>query len=233
MKKLKLGLHLDSIFARLFISFLIVIVPILIMGIVMFTWGKETVKNQIENSAVDNVSFLQSNLESEVQNIKMLQYDLVNDNSLKQLVTEYQYIPQYDYFTMISEVQQRLQVMKNSNIFIQDVTIYEPDMGISISAASGYEDIRMDDYNVMLGKCLSTHSPVIDDNTGMYAVTMFPQNADNEAIKLLYLVKVELSQNKVESYLAKFSKYNSKNTALFDHSSKKMDFQRRERLSKK
>jgi len=215
---------MNSIFARLFISFMIVITPIIIAGVIMSTWGKQTVKTQIVNSASANVSFLKNNLESEVKNIKMLQYNLVNDNSLQSLVNEYPHLSKYDYYMLISDVQQRLDVMKNSNTFISDVVVYMPGMHYSISANEGYKDLNTGDYNNLLKSYVGNKNPIVDDGSKMYAVTSFPFNAVNSSVKPLYLIEVDISRDRIQGYLAKFSNTDSGNTAMFEHATKSWVF---------
>lgn len=227
MKKLKL----NSILSRLFLSFLLVIAPIMIVGIIMFSWEKQTIKKEIENSASDNVSFLQNNLENEVQNIKLLQYNLANDNSVKNLIFKYDVVPIYDYYTMVNDVQHRLQVLKNSNTYIQDVILYVPSMGYSISADKGYLKFNETEYNLLLEKHLNARYPILFDNSKIYATMLYPTDSSIKKTPL-YLVKVLLSEDKFRGFLGKFSKYNESDTALYDYTSKSWLFSSKSRMEK-
>lgn len=222
-------INLNSILSRLFISFLLVITPIIAVGIIMFSWEKQTIKSEIEKSALENVSFLQNNLENDVENIKLLQYNLVNDLSLKKLITEYSFVPKYDYYTMITDVQQRLQVMKNSNAYIQDIILYVPGMGHTISAENGYLDFDEKEYNRLLKMYLNSRFPLIFDSSGVYADMFYPLRS-GESKTPLYLVEVVLSQDKIKAFLGKFSKYNESDTALYDYTAKNWLFRTQSRL---
>lgn len=211
-------LFLNSILSRLFISFLLIISPIVVIGILMFSWEKNEIKTEIESSAMSNVTFLQNNLEAEVQNIKLLQYNLMNDSSLNKLITEYSFIPNYDYYTLINDVQQRLLVMKNSNLYINDVVLYVPGMNHTISAVNGYLDFNKTEYDSLLKKCYDSKYPVLLDDSGIYAVMIYPTYAVFNKSPT-YLVQVRLSKEEIEAFLSKFGKENSSDTALYDYTS--------------
>ena len=117
---------------------MLIIAPIIITGVVMFSWEKQTIHTEIEKNTTSNVSFLKRTLESEVQATKSLQYNLTNDPTLQKFITEYNNVTVPDYYTMIANMQNRLQVMKNSNAYIEDVILFVPSIDHSISAENGY-----------------------------------------------------------------------------------------------
>jgi two-component system, sensor histidine kinase YesM len=219
MKKIKL----NSILSRLFISFILVMSPILIAGVIMFSWEKQAIKTQIENSSLDNVSFLQNNLENEIQNIELLQFNLERDVYLQKLIVQYNDAPKYEYYTLIADVQQRLQVMKNSNNYIQDVVVYIPSMRHTISVTNGYIDFDEIEYNRLLQIGSKVKYPLIINNSEMFTMTLFPFSSENNKTPT-YLIEVVLAQDKIKSFLGKFSKYNGSDTALYDNTSENWIF---------
>lgn len=212
MKKLKI----NSILFRLFLSFLLVMAPIMIAGIAMFSWEKQIIKNELVNSASANVSFLKNNLENEVQNIKLLEYNLTNDASVKKLIAQYDVLANYDYYILVTEVQQRLQVMKNSNIYINDVIIYVPGMGHSISADKGCLDFNQQEYDLLLKKHFDLKYSIFFGQSEIYDTMLYPVYSGEDKTPV-YLVKVVLSQDKIKNFLRKFNNYNESDTALYNH----------------
>lgn len=210
MKKIRF----NSILSRLFISLLLVIIPVMLMGILMFLWEKDTIKAQIRDSAADNVSFLQRNLEDEVENIKLLQYNLNNDVSLDNLLTRYSHAPKYEYYTLINDAQQRLKVMKSSNNYIEDVKVYIPQMNHTISATDGFLDMNDGQFRQIFQAYQNAKYPLLMDEPAIYSV--YSPFSKKKAEEPLYLTQVVLSRNKIENFLNKFSKYNVSDTALYD-----------------
>jgi len=178
-------------------------------------WEKQTIQSQIKNSALDNVSFLQNNMENEIENIKLLQNNLSNDITLNELVTQYSNLPTYEYYTLITDVQQRLKVMKNSNNYIEDVIVYILGMGKTISAKDGYSNFDNTEYSRLFQIQLNAKYPLIIDSSEIYATSLYPFIVKKEEAPL-YLVKVMLSESSIKNFLGKFSKYNASNTALYD-----------------
>ena len=188
----------NSIYTRLFISFLVIISPMIILGIVMFSLEKQTIMTEVEKNTLSNVTFLRRNLESEVQNVKSLQYNLVYDKTLRKLVNEYEYLPEYDYFTMVSDVQQRLQVMKNSSNYIEDVILYIPGMEHSISADNSYLNLDDNTYHEIVKESVDLKYPVIFDKSGFYTVMRYPFLSNSNTTT--HVVEVRLSRDKIEEF---------------------------------
>ncbi len=173
---------------------------------------------QIKDASLDNVSFLQSNLENEIQNIKQLEYNLMSDFSLQNLIIRYSDAPKYEYYTLIASVQQRLQIMKNSNNYIQDVLVYIPGMGHTISASSGYLDLDKAAYRRLLNTQFNAKYPLIIDDSGIFCMVLFPLDSYT-GTPPVFLVDVVLDRDKLRAFLGKFRKYNGSDTALYDYTS--------------
>lgn len=184
----------------------------------MFLWEKRTIQSQIEDSVLDNITFMQNSMDDEIENIKLLQYNLSGDSSLIQLVTQSEFLHKFEYYNLVNSVQQRLMIMKNSNTFINDIVVYIPRLGYSISTKrySTYNESTFDD---LLSSYVNAKYPLIINDAQLYAVSYYPVNIDNND-KPLYLVKVVLSNKKVNDFLGGFNKYSASATALYDYSSK-------------
>lgn len=215
---------INTIFAQLFSSFLLLIAPIIVIGILMFVWEKQTIKNEIENNAIANLSFLRRTMESEVDNIKELQYNLSNDLTLLRLINQYSYVPLYDYYPMVLNVQDRLIIMKNSNSYIADVKVFIPVMNKVISAVNGYVEMKPDEYDYALQQYQNSKYPVIIDQTGIYTSAVYPFYTIRDVRNLLYLCEVRLCEDTIRKLLSKSNQINESDTALYDYTSKQWIF---------
>ncbi len=208
----------NSILSRLLLSFLLIVIPVVSIGIVMIVWEKHAIRIQIEQSAMDNVSFLQTNFENEIENINLLQYNLLGDNGLNELVTQFDSLSTSDFYSRIRTIRQRLQVVVNSSNYIENVTVYMPGMGHIISAKNGFLPINETEYNRFYQSQLRSKYPIVIDETGIYVTSLFPLRVESKEPPL-YFVKADLSVNKIKGYLGKFNKYSTSNTALYNYSS--------------
>ncbi|MDF2925189.1 MAG: signal transduction histidine kinase LytS [Paenibacillaceae bacterium] len=211
-------LNPNSILSRLLLTFLLVVIPVVAIGIVMIIWEKHAIQLQIEESAMDNVSFLQANFENEIENINLLQYNLLGDNALNELVLQYGTLGTSEFYSRIRNVRQRLQVVVNSSNYIENVTVFMPGMGHLISVKDGFLPINETEYNRFYQAQLGRKYPIVIDETGIYVTSLYPFRADVEEPPL-YFVKADLSVNKIKGYLGKFNKYKTSNTALYNYTS--------------
>lgn len=217
----RLPIYVNSILFKLIVTFLLIILPLVIMGIALFSWEKQTLQAQIEANEESNVSYIENMLSEEIRNVRLLQFNIANDRTIKKLITEFQYIPVYEYYTMINDTIRRLQVLKESNICIQDVVLYIPEMKCTLSAGKGYqENLDTEEYSRLLAKYAQSRYPVIVDESGMYALMPFPLGFQDNGANTAYLVEVELSYGQIEYFLSRFNNYQGGFTSLYDLLSK-------------
>lgn len=220
MKVGKLRPAMNSIFSRLFITFVLIMAPILISSMVVFSWGKNAIQSEIKNSASAHVEYIQYSMESEVNRVKKLQYDLINDKYLNKLANEFKYLPEYEYYTLISDLQSRLAIMSNSSIFIEDVSVIFPQMNCTVSAKDNLGNINNEEVIYILDKIKGRLYPVIFDQSGIYNVIAYPAKNDYSDRGPLFLIKVRFSRQALSEYIAQFNNQYSGDTFLFDHSGK-------------
>jgi two-component system sensor histidine kinase YesM len=141
---------------------MLIMIPIYIVGALIFTWSENAIKTEIKNSAISRINFLKNNLESEIVRIKNLQGNFTNDIDLNKLLfSEYKDYPEYEYYMTVSNVRKRLIILKNSSSFINDVIVYIPSLNKTISANEGYFDFIEEDFYKMLTTLQERPYPVI------------------------------------------------------------------------
>lgn len=118
----------NSIFTRLLITFLFVLLPILVIGYSIYNWGLNTVQFDITNSMQAQVDFYKQNLEKEIGRIRYLQYDLYVDPDLNRLIQENGFLSNYDRDMDLVRIQERLNAIKNSSRYIEAAKLYIPSL---------------------------------------------------------------------------------------------------------
>src|SRR5690606_6831992 len=99
-----------------------IMIPIYMLSIYMYRWGSHTVKNEISKSAITQASFYLEELEKEIERIKILQYDCLNDEYLNKLAIRWEVMDIYDTMESIRQLQLRLITIKNSSTYIKNVS---------------------------------------------------------------------------------------------------------------
>ncbi len=136
----------ESVFLRLVITFLLAIIPIVLLGVWIYDWSVRTVKDEIMDSATARVSFYLKQLEEEIEHIKILQYDCLNDEYLNKLAIRYVIMDQYEYVESMRRLQQRLATIQNSSTYISNVNAHILPIEKTISPVTSVDAIDMDRF---------------------------------------------------------------------------------------
>lgn len=206
--KLQLG---NSIFSRLVITFLIIMIPIYMLGIYIYYWGLSTVKNEISKSTIAQVSFYLEGLEKEIERIKILQYDCLNDENLNKLSIRWEIMDQYETMECMRQLQQRLVTIKNSSIYIKNVSAHILPVNRTISSNTGVDEIDMGRFNEIRVPSGIKGAQIISYNEGLYLSTL--QQA-NKSYEPRYMIEIELNQDTLKQALAQFNTYKESGTFL-------------------
>ncbi|WP_242987647.1 histidine kinase [Anaerobacterium chartisolvens] len=198
--KFKLG---SSIFSRLIVTFLIIIIPIYMLGIYINSWSLYTVKNEISKSTAAQVSFYLEGLEKEIERIKILQYDCLNDEYLNKLAIRWNIMNMYERVESLRQLQQRLVTIKNSSIYIKNVNAYIFPAGRTVSSNTGIDNIDMEGYREIRVPADIKGAQIINFKGGLYLSTLQQKNISNTSP--LYLIAIELNQDALEQALAQFN----------------------------
>ena len=130
-----------SVFVMLLSIFLVVMIPMYILGFGIYSWGYGMTRQEITNSLDSTVSYYIRTLESEIRRIRDLQFECLNDANLFYYVNASQIMSQFQRISALLSLQNRLGVMRNSSQYILDAILYLPRNGKMISAKGGVDEL--------------------------------------------------------------------------------------------
>lgn len=189
-------------------------IPIYILGIYIYQWGLYTVKSEISKSTAAQVSFYLENLEKEIERIKILQYDCTTDEYLNKLAIRWEIMEQYDRTESMRQLQLRLVNIKNSSIYIKDVSVHILPINKSISANSLVDDINIEKYQGIRVPPGMTGAQIISFKDGLYLSTL--QQNKYSANNPLYLIEIELNKDAFRQALTQFNTYSGSGSFLIN-----------------
>ncbi|MCP2936726.1 hypothetical protein NK983_28975, partial [Salmonella enterica subsp. enterica serovar Typhimurium] len=64
----------NTIFIRLVTTFVLIMLPIILLGVYIYQWSIRTASDDISKTAVSQISFYLGDLENEIERMKLLQY---------------------------------------------------------------------------------------------------------------------------------------------------------------
>lgn len=205
----------NSIFGRLVITFLIIIIPIYGLAIYIYNWGLNTVKIEISKSTVAQVSFYLEGLEKEIERMKILQYDCLNDENLNKLAIRSQIMSIYESTESMRLLQQRLVTIRNSSVYIKNVSAHILPINRTISSNSGLDDIIMEKFKEIRVPAGLGGAQIISYKDGLYLSTL--QKRDMETGNPLYLIEIELDKNAFRQALTQFNTYDGSGSVLISN----------------
>ncbi len=191
-----------TVFLRLAITFLLVTAPIYAIGISIHNWGVRSVRTELNNSMIAQATFYLSGLETEMQRIKLLQYDCVTDDNLNDLTYAAPIMDDYSKVQAMLRLQQRLHSIKNSSRYIKDVSVSITGLNKTISAMDGVK-WALDDQAAQ-----SLHYPLLSSSSQLSydGQTLYSNVANlysNTAMgQFAFLITVRLSRQVLEEDLA-------------------------------
>ena len=204
-----------SIFSRLVLTFLIIMIPIYLLAFYIYNWGLNTVKNEIAKSTVAQVSFYLEGLEKELESMKILQYDCLNDEYLNKLAIRWEIMNIYEINESIRQLKQRLETIKNSSVYIKNVSAHIYPIQKTISANTGLEPFDNEKYEKLRVPKGVKGAQIISYKDGLYISTLQESLLLRE--KPLYLIEIELNRETFEQALAQFNTYEGSGSILISH----------------
>ncbi|EMS72256.1 sensor histidine kinase [Ruminiclostridium cellobioparum] len=202
----------NSIFGRLVITFLIIIIPIYGLAIYMYNWGLSTVKIEISKSTIAQVSFYLEGLEKEIERMKTLQYDCLNDENLNKLAIRSQIMSIYESTESMRQLQQRLVTIRNSSVYIKNVSAHILPINRTISSNSGLDDLNVEKFKDIRVPAGLGGAQIISYKGGLYLSTL--QKRDLLGSNPLYSIEIELDEDVFRQALTQFNTYNGSGSIL-------------------
>lgn len=123
-----------SIYPKLVMAFLLVIIPLYLWGLIMNQSGQEVVQKQISESMASRVHFYLTSLETELTRLTRLKLEYVNDDDLLLLATVPNQLNDYERTRALLSAKSKLYLLKSSSPFVENVTLYIPSLDRSINA---------------------------------------------------------------------------------------------------
>jgi len=186
-----------SIYTKLLISFLIVLIPIFTVALIANNDGAQKVKSEIEKTIKSKVSSYLSTFDNEMIRVISMRDEYIFDKDLQDISVTSSIMSPYQFAQSVSRIVDRLNVLKSSSLYVSDVRVGIPSLNRTISVLS-YENIvdklELDQVNRVLD------DSIIEAANEYYIYGAYPVSLP-KGVAPLYSVKILLSQEKIEQSL--------------------------------
>ena len=130
-----------TLIVRMLATFLAIMVPVYVLGFAMYSWGLKTAREEIEKSAASQAAFYLQGLEKEIERIRLLQFDCLNDDNLDKLTYRNEVLGPYELLERIQLLRARLYSIQNSSGYIRNVRVHISPISRTLSSVEGLDDL--------------------------------------------------------------------------------------------
>lgn len=186
----------QTAYRRLVISLLAILLPLYILSILIYQWGQQTLKNELSQSMINQVTQYLTNLETDFDRVRSLLYDALSDTNLNALATISESMDDIEKVQSILRLQQRLNAIRNSSQYIDDVHAFIPGIERNISALTVNEfDEEM--FTELKELQYDLDTPVFRYNNGLYIVVSYPFLSPSSNREPIMMLAVQFSISKL------------------------------------
>lgn len=203
-----------SVLTILLILFLVVILPMYLLGYGIYQWGYRMTTNEIIQSLHTRESFVITTLDTELQRIRKVHQECLNDSDLYYYVNALPIMSRSERLSSLLSIEKRLRLVQDSSAYIEEVTLWMPRLAQMISSSRGV-DPATDDWRVLMDV------PVISQAAGLsvydgnlYLCAAYPPGIWYPGYVPQYILAVRLSNERILEDLAAFNLYPDSGTLL-------------------
>ncbi|AEI42874.1 sensor histidine kinase [Paenibacillus mucilaginosus] len=201
----------NTIFLRLIVTFLLILLPVLSLGVYLYNWLVDTAREDISKTAGSQIEFYLTDLENQIERMKLLQYSLLEDENLNELALTWQTLGTIDRMEHTNSLVKRLFTIQNSSMYIKNVSVHIATIGRSVSALNGalpFDAERYYDIRSEFGR----GSQVIEWNGSLFLSAA--KQSGTRGREPLFTVEIELDNQKLQEALHQFDTYDGSGTML-------------------
>ncbi|SFT04955.1 sensor histidine kinase [Paenibacillus sp. BC26] len=187
-----------GIFTKLLLAFLIVIIPIFSISIYIIQSAEKNMREELSQSVVNNVQFYMSSFESEMARIIQINKELIFNEDFQKIRTIAAEMDDYTRVQTILKVKDRLNLLKTSSLYVENVKVYIPSMERGIFSNSYDNHIPLDELNAlkMSGR---TGGKITYWEKGLFLSEVYPDPF--QKLPLTIALGVDLSTKKLQESL--------------------------------
>jgi len=202
----------NTIFIRLVTTFVLIMLPIILLGVYTYQWSIRTASEDISKTAVSQISFYLGDLENEIERMKLLQYGLLEDIDLNRIAITWETMGDIERMEKITSVLNRIYSLQNSSDYIHNVSVHIRPIAKTISSLNGAGDFEGDRYRAIRADFGGQGSEPIQWEGNLFLSAAKPSGMKGR--EPLFTIEIELDSRKLRQALQQFNTYPGSSTVL-------------------
>ncbi|WP_336773011.1 sensor histidine kinase [Paenibacillus sp. MMO-58] len=194
----------NALFVRLIITNLVVILPIILLGVYLYNWSYANASNEISKNTTAQLSYYLEDLNHEIEWLEIQQYDILQDNDLNKLAVTWSLMDNADKKASIDYLLHRFTSIKNSSVYIKDISVHIRTIQKSISSSNGVDEFDRHSFDFLHDEVDKKEGRLIRYNDALNLSAAKYGGKEGEPI---YIVQIELDMEKLRESLQQISVY--------------------------
>lgn len=202
----------NTIYIKLIVTFLLIMTPIFLSGVYIYNWIIDSTKDDISRTTLSHITSYFSDLENEIERMKLLQYGALDDTDLNKLAILSEAMGTIERMERIQALWNRLYAIHNSSPLIKNVNAHIYPVSKTISSTYGAEQLNLERYRSIQSAFHGTGAQIIEVQDQLLLSAM-KQNGTNKGLPL-FIIEIELDSEKLRQSLGKIRTYPNSGTLL-------------------
>lgn len=187
-----------TVFTNLIAIFIVLSVPVYVLNVYMARHAEQNVLERSIDAINLNARYFLDSFETEIERIDRLKNEYLSNDDFLKLANEGPYLDPYSRNELILSVKDKLQILKTSSPFVQDVKVYFPSLDRGVFASSYENRIPEEDVAGML-ESYRSDATLYASGTGLSLGGMYPVPLSNDNFVLS--MEIVLSKPNIEQLL--------------------------------
>ncbi len=196
-----------SIFIKLLIGLLLVIIPLYLLGLFINISGAKDIKQKILVSTKQQVYNYLDGLEREVERIIKVQREYLNDSNILKLSITAEVISDYEKIQCMLRVMSHMNMIKTLSPYVENVNVHIPLIERTISVNNGLRPLDIEELNALKSHSSLYGLPIVWWNDRLFLNVPFADPKLSYSKGPIFDLSVELSKRMIEKDLNKLISY--------------------------
>lgn len=178
--------------------------------------GYNMLTRELSSSLYTRASFMVTSLEEEIQRIQRLQNECINDDIIYYSIGSFPVMTRSEKVKKLLDIQDRLKILDDSSVYIDEVFLYIPNLNRKISSVEGVELLgeNRDEIKKFQENLEKTVLFYVDGN--IYMGVSFPYNTASKNNNPLFTLILRLSETALRKELNSLYEYPESGIRLTD-----------------
>ncbi|MDQ8735641.1 histidine kinase [Paenibacillus sp. LHD-38] len=195
----------NTIFVRLVFTYLIVILPIILLGVYLYNWSYKNASQDISRATVKQLTYYLEGLNREIVWMELQQFDILEDSELNRLAATWGMMDNAERRSSLNYLLHRLTSFQNNSPYIKDIYVHIRTINKTVSAVNAIYDFDTDRFDYFRSSAGGNENRLINWNNTLHLSASKQSGKKGE--EPLFLVEIELDTERLRDSLQQINIY--------------------------